>query len=41
MIRDAWRAALAIGYYPVFTPALAALNALSDDDAREPLRCIG
>ena len=39
-IREAWRAVLAIDYHPVFAPALAALNALSDDDAREPLRHI-
>ena len=40
-VRDAWRAVLAIDYHPVFAPALAALNALSDEDAREPLRRIG
>lgn len=40
-IRDAWRSILSIDYHPVFAPALAALNALADEDAREPLRWIG
>lgn len=40
-IREAWRAILAIDYHPVFAPALAALNSLADDDAKEPMRWIG
>ena len=40
IIRDAWQAILAIDFHPVFAPALAALNALNDDDAREPMRWI-
>ena len=40
IIREAWQAILAIDFHPVFAPALAALNALSDDDAREPMRWI-
>lgn len=40
-IRDAWRSILSIDYHPVFAPALAALNALDDEDAREPLHWIG
>lgn len=41
VVRDAWRAVLAKDYYPVFAPALAALNAISNHDARDPLRLIG
>ena len=40
IIREAWQAILSIDFYPVFAPALAALNALNDDDAREPMRWI-
>ena len=40
-LRDAWRSILSIDYHPVFAPALAALNALADEDAREPIRWIG
>ena len=40
LIRDAWRAILAVDYHPVFAPALAALNSLADGCAREPLRRI-
>ena len=40
IIREAWQAILAIDFHPVFAPALAALNALNDDDAREPMRWI-
>ena len=40
IIREAWQAILSIDFHPVFEPALAALNALSDDDAREPMRWV-
>ncbi len=40
-VRKAWDAILSIDYHPVFAPALAALNALSDRDAQNPLRRIG
>ncbi len=40
IIRDAWQAILSIDYHPVFAPALAALNALDDANAREPMRWI-
>ena len=40
IIREAWQAILAIDFHPVFAPATAALNALNDDDAREPMRWI-
>ena len=40
IIRNAWQAILAIDFHPVFAPALAAVEALTDDDAREPLRWI-
>ena len=40
IIREAWQAILSIDFHPVFAPALAALNALNDDDAREPMRWI-
>ena len=40
IIREAWQAILSIDFYPVFAPALSALNALNDDDAREPMRWI-
>ena len=40
IIREAWQAILSIDFHPVFAPALSALNALNDDDAREPLRWI-
>ena len=40
LIRDAWRAILAVDYHPVFAPALAALSALADSCAREPIRRI-
>ena len=40
IIRDAWQAILAIDFHPVFAPALAAMGALTDDDAREPIRWI-
>ena len=39
-IRDAWEAILRIDYYPVFAPALAALNALADRESREAVRKI-
>ena len=40
IIREAWQAILSIDFHPVFAPALAALRALNDDDAREPMRWI-
>ncbi len=40
-VRKAWDAILKIDYHPVFAPALAALNALSDRDAQNPLQRIG
>ena len=40
LVREAWEAILAIDYHPVFAPALAALNALADADAREPIHWI-
>ena len=40
IIREAWQAILAIDFHPVFAPALAALNALNDDAARESMRWI-
>ena len=40
LVRKAWEAILAIDYHPVFAPALAALNALADADAREPIHWI-
>ena len=40
IIREAWQAILSIDFHPVFAPALAALKALNDDDAREPMRWI-
>ena len=40
LLRNAWRAILKAGYYPVFAPALAALNTLADSSAREPIRRI-
>lgn len=39
-IRDAWKAILAVDYHPVFAPALAALEALSNCKAHEPIRQI-
>ena len=38
--REAWKAILSIDFHPVFAPALAALKALNDDDAIEPMRWI-
>ena len=40
IIREAWQAILSIDFHPVFAPALAALNALNDDAARESMRWI-
>ena len=40
IVRSAWNAILAIDYHPVFAPARAALEALSDRHALEPLRLI-
>lgn len=40
-VRKAWDAILRVDYHPVFAPALAALSALSDQDARDPLLRIG
>ena len=40
IIREAWQAILSIDFHPVFAPALSALKALNDDDAREPMRWI-
>ena len=40
IIREAWQAILSVDFHPVFAPALAALEALNEDDAREPLRWI-
>ena len=40
IIREAWQAILFVDFHPVFAPALAALEALNEDDAREPLRWI-
>ena len=40
IIREAWQAILSIDFHPVFAPALTALKALNDDDAREPVRWI-
>ncbi len=40
ILREAWAAVLGIDYHPVFAPAVAALGALPDEDAREPLRLI-
>ena len=40
IIRSAWQAILSIDFHPVFSPALAALNALDDANAREPMRWI-
>lgn len=40
ILREAWAAILAIDYHPVFAPALAALGALDDGDAREPVRWV-
>ena len=39
-IGDAWKAILAVDYHPVFAPALAALEALSNCKAQEPIRQI-
>ena len=40
LLRNAWKAILNAGYYPVFAPALAALNTLADSSVREPIRRI-
>lgn len=40
IIRSAWQAILSIDFHPVFSPALAALNALDDTKAREPMRWV-
>ena len=40
IIRSAWQAILTIDFHPVFSPALAALNALDNANAREPMRWI-
>ena len=37
IIRVAWSEILAVDYHPVFSPALAVLNALSDSDLSRPL----
>lgn len=39
-IRGAWKAILAVDYHPVFAPALAALDALSNCRAQGPIRQI-
>ena len=39
-VRAAWSEILAIDYHPVFSPALAVVNALSDDDLAQPLNWI-
>ncbi len=40
VIRGAWKQILAVDFNPVFAPALAALSALEDEQAVEPLRRI-
>ena len=40
IVRSAWSNILDIDYHPVFSPALAVVNALSDDDLAEPLKWI-
>ena len=39
-LRHAWKAILAVDYHPVFAPASAALEALANCDAQEPIRQI-
>ena len=39
-VRAAWSDILAIDYHPVFSPALAVVNALSDEDLAQPLNWI-
>ncbi len=40
MIRAAWAEILAVDYHPVFSPALAVVNALSEDELNRPLNWI-
>ena len=40
MIRGAWAEILAVDYHPVFSPALAVVNALSGDELTRPLNWI-
>ena len=39
-VRAAWSKILEVDYHPVFSPALAVVNALSDDDLAQPLNWI-